>query len=68
MSIKARLCLCLKYLPTKIAKVEVDWAFKQSDHASVAVGMYLKEEVIMGPGLTRINSSVLNDPLALLVE
>ena len=26
----------------------------QSDHASVAVGMYLKEEVIMGPGLTRI--------------
>ena len=68
MSIKDRLCFCLKYLPTKIAKVEVDWAFKQSDHASVAVGMYLKEEVIMGPGLTRINSSVLNDPLALLVE
>ena len=41
-------------------------AFKQSDHASAAVGMYLKEEIIMGPGLTRINSSELYDPVALL--
>ena len=44
----------------------MDWAFEQSDHASVAVGMYLKEEVTMGPGLNRINSSVLDDPIALL--
>ena len=28
--------------------------------------MYLKEEVTMGPGLTRIKSSVLDDPIALL--
>ena len=44
----------------------MDWAFEQSDHASVIVGMYLKEKVIMEPGLTRINSSVLDDPKALL--
>ena len=44
----------------------MDWAFEQSDHASVAVGMYLKEEVTMGPGLTRINSSELDDPIAVL--
>ena len=55
-----------KYLSTKINKVEVDWAFEQSDHASVAVGMYLKEEIIMGPGLTRINSYVLDNPITLL--
>ena len=40
-------------------------AFEQSDHASVAVGMYLKEEIIIGPGLNRINSSVLDDLVAL---
>ena len=44
----------------------MDWAFEQLDHASVTVGMYLKEKVIMGPGLTRINSSVLDDLIALL--
>ena len=33
--------------------MEVDWAFEQSDHTSVTVGMYLKEEIKMGPGLTR---------------
>ena len=35
-----------KYLSTKITKAEIDWAFEQSDHASVAIGMYLKEEIL----------------------
>ena len=46
--------------------MEVDLAFEQSDLASVAVGIYLKEEIAMGPELTRINLSVLDDIVALL--
>ena len=34
-----------RYLSNKITKVEVVWAIEQSDHASVAVVMYLKEEI-----------------------
>ena len=44
----------------RITKVEVKYGFEQSDHASVSVGIHINEDIEVGPGLTRINSSVLN--------
>ena len=54
-----------KYLSTKILNVEIDWALKQSDHASVKLEMNLNVDVKMGLGLTTINSNVLEDPQTL---
>ena len=52
-----------KDLSTKIPNVDIDWAFKQSDHASVKLEMNLNVDIKMG--LTRINSNVLEDPQTL---
>ena len=54
-----------RYLSTRIDKVGLDWAFEQSDHASVVIELSLVENVRMGPGLTIINAQLLNDPAAL---
>ena len=55
------------YLASKIIKVHNDWSYEQSDHASLHVEMYINEEIVMGPGLTRVNVSVLDDPYKLVV-
>ena len=41
-----------KYLTTKIIGVDLDWAFEQSDHASVSIELKLDQDIIVGPGLT----------------
>jgi exonuclease III len=54
-----------RYLISKISNVETDWAFEQSDHASVTVEINIDQEIKVGPGLTRINSIILEDPVIL---
>ena len=46
-------------------KVIFKYGFEQSDHASVLVEMYINEEIKVGPGLTRVNSVLLDDPVKL---
>ena len=33
------------YLTTKIIKVDLDWAFEQSDQASVSVELHLDQDI-----------------------
>ena len=51
-----------QYLTTKIVKVNVDWAFEQSDHAPVLVEIKVNEEIVMGPVLSRVNATILEEP------
>jgi hypothetical protein len=55
------------YLASKSTKVQVECSYEQSDHASFYVEMHINEEIVMGPGLTRINADVLNDTQKLSV-
>ena len=50
------------YTASRITKVQVEWSYEQSDHASLHVELHINDEILMGPGLTRVNSSVLDDP------
>ena len=50
------------YLSSRIIKVKTDWAFEQSDHASVYEEIYINEEANAGPGLTKVNSNILENP------
>jgi hypothetical protein len=49
------------YLASKSTMVQVECSYEQSDHVSIYVELHINEEIIMGPGLTRINSVVLDD-------
>ena len=49
------------YLSTKVISVSTYWAFEQSDHASVKIDFLLHEEVTTGPGLTKINTTIMDD-------
>ena len=42
-----------KYLATKMTKVGIDWAFEQSDRAFVSIEMCIRDDLVMGPGLTK---------------
>ena len=55
------------YLATRVVKVEVDWAYEKSDHASVMIEMHINEEIVMGPGLTKVNGMVLDNPVTLII-
>ena len=46
--------------------VEVNYGFEQSDHAAVLIEMYLNQDIEIGPGLTKVNTAVLNDQTNLL--
>ena len=46
--------------------VEVKYEFEQSDHAAVLIEMYLNQDIEIGPGLTKVNTAVLNDQTNLL--
>ena len=46
--------------------MEVSYGFEQSDHAAVMVEMHINEDIEVGPGLTKVNSTVLNDSVNLL--
>ena len=52
------------YLATKMVGIDLDWAFENSDHASVMVSFSF-ESVTKGPGLIRLNTAVLDDPAQL---
>ena len=46
--------------------MSADYAFEQSDHATVKVDLSLEADIQPGPGLNRINPEVLNNPVSLL--
>jgi hypothetical protein len=50
------------YLTSQIIQVQNDWSYEQSDHASLSVEMHIKEEIVIGPDLIRVNATVLDDP------
>jgi len=49
------------YLSGRINKAEVNWSFEKSDHAAVTCYLKIEESVEKGPGITRINSKLLED-------
>ena len=54
-----------QYLTSRLLSAEVKYGFEQSDHASVLVKMCINEDIKVGPGLTRVNSVLLNSPVQL---
>ena len=53
------------YLISKIVLSELEWGFEKSDHASVLTSIQLGLDAPIGPGLTKVNSAVLDDPINL---
>ena len=43
------------FLTSRINSVATDWAYEQSDHASIVIKMKIDTEIVKGPGLTRVN-------------
>ena len=54
------------YLASRIKSVSINRAFEQSDHASLFIEMHIEEEIEVGPGLSRVNGAILDDPGTLL--
>ena len=54
------------YLTSRIKRVSINIAFEQSDHASLFIEMHIEEEIEVGPGLSRVNGAILDDPGTLL--
>jgi exonuclease III len=46
-----------------VRKCEVNWAFERSDHAAVVVDFKMPGECKMGPGISRTNNTILENPL-----
>jgi exonuclease III len=40
-----------------------DWAFGSSDHAAVKIQLSVPEERVFGPGITKVNTTILRDPI-----
>ncbi len=53
-------------LLSKITGASVDWAFESSDHASVKIDFTFEEEPKRGPGIVKVNTKILDDPLVAL--
>ncbi len=49
-------------LLSKITKVEFDWAFETSDHASVQTDFNSENIPTKGPGIVKVNTRILEDP------
>ena len=47
-------------------KAEVDWAKVDSDHAGVQIWFNICKKAPRGPGLFKVNGSLLEDPLKLI--
>jgi hypothetical protein len=45
-----------------IADASIDWVFDTSDHAAVIIDVEINDEGMRGPGMTRINIKMLDDP------
>ena len=51
--------------------MEVSYGFEQSDHKAVLVEVHIDADIEVGPGLIKVNSTVLNNPsnlVAVIVE
>jgi exonuclease III len=46
----------------KITKAKTNWAFEMSDHAAVEIVVALEQKVNKGPGITKLNIKILEDP------
>ena len=53
------------YLTSRINSVGTDWAYEQSDHASLVIKMRINTEIVKGPGLIRLNEKILENPAKL---
>ena len=51
------------YLVSRITNSSLDWGFEKSDHSSVKISLDLGVDVPTGPGLTKVNSTVLDDAI-----
>jgi exonuclease III len=49
-------------LLSKISNAKVDWAFESSDHAAVKINFKVEKGPVKGPGIAKVNASILNDP------
>jgi len=50
-------------LASNLTLASTDWAFEQSDHAAVKMEFTLENKVEKGPGIKRLNTNLLSDPL-----
>jgi hypothetical protein len=46
----------------KINKADYDWSFEASDHAAVKIELKLPKTPGQGPGIPKVNTSILEDP------
>ena len=53
------------YLTSRIDSVGTDWAYEQSDHASLVIKLRINTEIVKGPGLTRLNEKILENSVKL---
>jgi exonuclease III len=51
---------------SKITSASIDWAFESSDHASVKIDFTFDEEPLRGPGIVKVNTKILDDPVVVL--
>ena len=51
---------------SKISGASIDWAFESSDHASVKIDFTFEEEPVRGPGIVKVNTKILDDPVVVL--
>jgi hypothetical protein len=51
---------------SKISAASIDWAFESSDHASVKINFTFEEEPARGPGIVKVNTKILDDPVVVL--
>jgi hypothetical protein len=51
-----------KDLSTRIKKAKIEWAFEKSDHAAVKITLVQESEPRRGPGITKVNTRILEDP------
>jgi len=54
-----------KELAEDMSSSKLNWAFDDSDHALLESNFLIKPIIVKGPGLTRINTSILDNDLAL---
>ena len=52
-------------LLANISKVEHNWSFETSDHAALSVEFKLNQIPVRGPGISKVNTNILDDPKTL---
>jgi exonuclease III len=49
-------------LSNRILNASLDWGFGKSDHAAVIMNLKMVESIEKGPGITQVNTKILEDP------